>query len=189
MKIYTRTGDDGETGLFAGPRVAKDHPRIEACGTLDELNAALGHAVALGLPPEIARVLVQVQHELFALGAELSSPKPLACGLVLIGDAHVEVLEQAIDHFESNLAPLDQFILPGGTLSAAALHVARSICRRAERRVVSLRRTDPEGTADHLVRYLNRLGDLLFVVARCVNAAAGQADVKWAKPASRTNPK
>lgn len=187
MKIYTKTGDDGETGLFAGPRVAKDHPRIEACGTVDELNAALGHAVALDPPQEVAQLLVRVQHELFALGAELSSPQPQACGLVLIEDEHVVYLERTIDRFEAELPPLDQFILPGGSLASAALHLARSVCRRAERRVVSLRRAEPEGTADRLVRYLNRLGDLLFVLARSANAACGCGDVKWIKPPARYN--
>jgi cob(I)alamin adenosyltransferase len=182
MKIYTRTGDAGDTGLFAGPRVSKDHPRIEACGTVDELNAALGQARATAVPPDIDSVLCEAQHELFAIGAELASPDPQAHGLVLVLDEHVSTLEVAIDRFESELAPLREFILPGGTALAASLHLARSICRRAERRVVTLWRSEPDSVSDRVVRYLNRLGDLLFVMSRAVNAREGRGDVLWRKP-------
>jgi len=181
MKIYTKTGDDGETGLFAGARVPKDDPRIEATGSVDELNAILGVARARGLADEIDRVLARVQHELFALGAELATPDPVAAGTRLIGESHVRRLEQAIDEHEAHLEPLRQFILPGGTEAAAALHAGRSVCRRAERRLVTLRRLSPQPVASDLIRYLNRLGDLLFVLARRANAIAGTPDVNWNK--------
>ena len=181
MKIYTKTGDNGATGLFGGPRVAKDDPRIEACGAVDELNASLGVARTEGLPPEIDVLLARVQSELFDLGAELASPEPERLGTALVGSGHVAALEAAIDRFEAPLAPLRQFILPGGTREAAALHLARTICRRAERRIVTLSHRPGTAISPQLIVYANRLGDLLFVLARAVNAAAGQADVPWEK--------
>ena len=146
MKIYTKTGDSGETGLFAGPRVSKDDVRIEAFGTVDELNAALGLGRAAGLPAPLDQIVDQVQHELFALGAALATPDPVQAGTDLIGESNVERLEHLIDEHEAELAPLRQFILPGGHASAANLHVARSICRRAERRVVTLQNQSPQAT-------------------------------------------
>lgn len=181
MKIYTKTGDAGTTGVFAGPRVAKDHPRMEACGTVDELNAALGVARANGLPPEIDTIAARVQHELFALGAELGTPDPEASGTALLNEDHVTAIERAIDQFEATLAPLQNFILPGGTIGAANLHLARAVCRRAERCVVTLSREADGKIRGRAIVYLNRLGDLLFVLARAANAMAGEEDVVWEK--------
>jgi cob(I)alamin adenosyltransferase len=179
MKIYTKTGDSGETGLFAGPRVRKDSPRIEACGAVDELNAALGLARTESLPAEIDELLCRIQSELFDVGAQLATPDPASHGTILIKPQHGERLEAAIDRHDAALPPLKQFILPGGTRGAALLHLARSICRRAERRVVTLAAPPSENIAPEIIVYLNRLGDLLFVLARAVNAAAGVADVPW----------
>jgi cob(I)alamin adenosyltransferase len=180
MKIYTKTGDRGETGLFGGPRVRKDADRIEAYGTVDELNAALGLARSDGLPRETDELLERVQNELFSLGAELASPDPQRSGTALIGPAQVAELEQAIDQNELPLEPLQEFILPGGVRGAGCLHLARTICRRAERRLVTLAAAEP--VSAHLVEYLNRLGDLLFVLARVVNLRSGLADVRWKRP-------
>ncbi len=182
MTIYTRTGDGGETGLFAGPRVFKDHARVEAYGTVDELNCALGLARTCGHPEEIDALLCRIQRELFALGAELATPDPEASKMDLIRDQHVAALEAAIDRYEAQLPPLGQFILPAGSTASTFLHLARGICRRAERRVVSLCRTEPVRVSERTIRYLNRLGDLLFVLARVANAAANQPDMVWEKP-------
>ncbi len=184
MKIYTRTGDLGETGLFAGPRVGKDMPRIEVCGAMDELNAALAVARAETLDPDTDRILERVQHELFAMGAELATPDPAARGVQWIGREHVQCLEVDIDRRDSGLPPLSEFILPGGTRTAALLHLARAVCRRAERRLVSLIRHSEEPISLTLLAYLNRLSDLLFVLARAENARVGLADVAWRKPPS-----
>src|SRR5205809_3570575 len=138
MKIYTKTGDAGETGLFAGARVRKDDVRIEAYGTVDELNAVLGLARCEQLPTEIERTLERVQSELFSVGAELATPEPEKHGTALVGDTQITLLEQAIDNLEVGLPPLKQFILPAGSRGGALLHVARGVCRRAERRVVTL---------------------------------------------------
>jgi cob(I)alamin adenosyltransferase len=181
MKIYTKTGDAGQTGLFGGPRVAKDDPRIEAYGAVDELNAALGLARAEMLPTEIDTMLACVQNELFDLGAELATPDPAAHGMAVLGPPHFAALERAIDRHEAVLPPLREFILPGGCRGAAALHLARTICRRAERRLVTLVHASAEPISPNLVIYLNRLGDLLFVLARAANAAAGLPDVPWRK--------
>ncbi|MEN1678913.1 MAG: cob(I)yrinic acid a,c-diamide adenosyltransferase [Planctomycetota bacterium] len=183
MKIYTRTGDQGETSLFGGQRVAKDHDRIEAYGTIDELNAVLGVAqaelAAEGDPGELAPLLDRLQHQLFDLGAELAAPSPEKQGTDLLGDPQVEELESEIDRLEEKLPPLTQFILPGGTLAASHLHVARCVCRRAERLIVAL--GHHEAVRDTPIRYVNRLADLLFVVARVANQAAGRPDVPWQK--------
>lgn len=179
MKIYTKTGDDGETGLFAGPRVRKDDVRIEAYGAVDELNAFLGAARCQSLPDEVATVVAAAQHALFAVGAELATPEPEKHGMTLLAEAQVTAVEQAIDALEANLPPLTQFVLPAGTPAAAALHVARAVCRRAERRVISL--TASAEVSLRIVRYLNRLGDYLFVAARAANHAAGEPDVPWQK--------
>ena len=187
MKIYTKTGDTGETGLFAGPRVRKDDLRIEAYGTVDELNSLLGVCRTAQLPAEIDAVLKRIQDELFAVGAELASPHPDRHGLEVIDDPYIEALEREIDQFETNLEPLRQFILPGGAPAAAFLHMARTVCRRAERRVVTLAMAPVHPASPRLVRYLNRVGDLLFVLARAANHAAGVVDVPWTKPAAPTS--
>jgi cob(I)alamin adenosyltransferase len=182
MKIYTKTGDRGDTGLFGGPRVGKDSPRIEAYGTVDELNSVLGVARSEGVAAEVDGILAQIQNELFAVGAELATPKPEAHRVPTVGQDHIAALEAAIDGHEALLAPLDQFILPGGSKAAALLHLARTVCRRAERRLVALMRESEEPINDNLLVYLNRLGDLLFVLARATNQSAGAADVPWQKP-------
>lgn len=181
MKIYTKTGDSGQTGLFGGPRVDKDDPRIEAYGAVDELNAALGLVRVEQIPVEINALLARIQNELFDLGAELATPNPAVHHMAVVGQAHIETLEQAIDRHESALEPLREFILPGGSRASAELHLARTICRRAERRLVTLRRKSPTPVSPELIVYLNRLGDLLFVLARAVNAVDGIADVPWRK--------
>jgi len=185
MKIYTKTGDAGQTGLFGGPRVRKDDPRIEAYGAVDELNATLGLARTESLPPEIDELLARVQNELFDLGAELATPDPAAHGTATLGPTHIAALEGAIDRHEATLRPLKEFILPGGTRGAAVLHVARTVCRQAERRLVTLSQTPNERVSPQLIVYLNRLGDLLFVLARAVNGAAGMPDVPWRKSTPR----
>jgi len=183
MKIYTKTGDAGETGLFAGARVRKDDVRIEAYGTVDELNAALGLARSESLPLEIEQTLERVQSELFSVGAELATPQPEKHGLALIGDEHTAMLERAIDSLEAGLPPLRNFILPSGSRGGAVLHLARGICRRAERRVVSLANTPGTEISPRIIRYLNRLGDYLFVAARFANVEARAPEVPWQKPA------
>jgi cob(I)alamin adenosyltransferase len=181
-KIYTRTGDAGETGLFGGGRVGKDHPRVEAYGEVDELNAALGLARSIEPLPRIDEVLAPVQRDLFGLGALLATPDLEKMQQQLrkarIDDERIAQLERAIDDGESELEPLRAFILPGGTPKSAALHVARTVCRRAERRVIALA---GHGVAvpPIVVRYLNRLSDLLFVLARVANRRAGAAEVTW----------
>jgi cob(I)alamin adenosyltransferase len=183
MNIYTKTGDDGGTALFAGPRVGKDHPRIEAYGAVDELNAVLGVVRSEpSLPADIDALLAEIQHTLFSVGAELATPEPHKHGMTLVSPAQIEVLERAIDEHESRLAPLREFILPGGTPAAAALHVARTVCRRAERRIVALAQLSDVSISPHLVAWINRLGDLLFVLARSANCAAAVPDVAWRKP-------
>jgi cob(I)alamin adenosyltransferase len=181
MRIYTKTGDNGETGLFGGPRVPKDSPRIEAFGTVDELNAFVGVARAESLPVEIDELLARIQSELFDVGAQLATPDPAAHGTASIGPSRIAALEAAIDRFEATLEPLRQFILPGGTPGAAGLHVARAVCRRAERRIVALFYEPGIKVSGDLLVYLNRLGDLLFVLARAANSAAGHADVPWTR--------
>jgi cob(I)alamin adenosyltransferase len=182
-RIYTRTGDDGTTGLIGGRRVPKDDPRIDAVGTVDELNAALAPVrVELGrsetVPEDLETLLDTVQHRLFDIGAELATPSP-ATPSGAIEEIQVRQLEEAIDRYDSQLAPLREFILPGGAPLAAQLHLARAVCRRAERQVVALAGIDQ--VRPEVIRYLNRLSDLLFVAARATNAAAGVADVKWRK--------
>jgi len=183
MKIYTKIGDTGETGLFAGGRVRKDDARIEAYGTVDELNAVLGLARSEALPLEVEQTLMRVQSELFSVGAELATPEPEKHGTALVGDHHITLLEQAIDRMEGGLAPLKQFILPAGSRGACLLHVARGVCRRAERRVVTLANPPDLEISPRIIRYLNRLGDYLFVAARLANAEAKQAETKWERPA------
>ena len=177
MKIYTRTGDDGTTGLYGGARTRKDDPRVEAYGTVDETNAVIGLARACGLPREIEDVLAAVQSTLFDVGAALATPADRAASVPTVADRDVVVLEQAIDALEVRLEPLRTFVLPGGSEAAARLHVARTVCRRAERLVVAMSDHVPVDPA--IVRWLNRLSDLLFVQARFANHAAGVADVPW----------
>lgn len=180
MKIYTKTGDAGETGLFGGGRVPKDDSRVEAFGTVDELNAAIGLARSEALPAAVEGCLLRVQHELFALGAELATRDPQRHGTQLIAARQISALEREIDTLECDLPALQQFILPAGGRSVVLLHMARAVCRRAERRVVSLGLTD-ENLSPHLVPYLNRLGDYLFVAARFANHAAQAPEVTWQK--------
>jgi len=182
MKIYTKTGDEGETGLFGGPRVRKDAPRIEAYGTIDELNSVLGIARVYLAAGDIDTLLGGIQNELFALGAQLATPDPAAHDTSLVGPPQITSLEKAIDRFEAGLEPLKQFILPGGSPEASYLHLARTVCRRAERRLVTLARDSREPISGHLIVYLNRLSDLLFVLARAANHSAGCPDVPWTKP-------
>ena len=171
-KITTRTGDAGETGLGDGSRVSKDSPRVKALGDVDELNSAIGLMLAEEVPQALRDAFTQVQQDLLDLGGELSIP-----GHALLKPARVDALENAIETWNADLEPLKEFILPGGTRSAAAAHLARTICRRAERSVVALGRKDRVGDAAR--RYLNRLSDLLFVAGRTLNRAAGQNDVQW----------
>ena len=171
-KIYTRTGDDGTTGLADGSRVAKDAPRIEAIGAVDELNSALGVMLTEDLPENIRGTFTAVQHDLFDLGGELSVP-----GHAVMTPAHVTRLERDLDALNENLPGLKDFILPGGSRAAAAAHVARATCRRAERTLVTLQRE--ETIAPALAQYLNRLSDLLFVTARALNRHAKRDDVLW----------
>ena len=175
-KIYTRTGDAGSTGLGDGSRVAKENLRVESYGTVDETNSAVGVILGnAGVPAEIRRVLTEVQHDLFDLGGELCIP-----GHVMINASHVERLETELDALNENLPPLKEFILPGGGPAAAACHLARAICRRAERRCWSLARV--ESVSPEALKYLNRLSDLLFVMAR-VLARAGEGEVVWRRNA------
>lgn len=181
MKIYTKTGDKGDTGLFGGGRVPKDDPRVEAYGDVDELNAVLGMVRAVEIMPRIDEVIAPIQRDLFGLGALLATPKPEKVEEQLrkarIDDARIAELEAAIDDGEKELEPLTAFILPGGTPKSAALHVARTVCRRAERRVIALQHT--VAIPPIVVIYLNRLSDLLFVLARVANRRAGAAEVTW----------
>jgi len=171
-KIYTRTGDDGSTGLGDGTRVAKESARVEAYGTVDETNSAVGMVLgAPELPPEIARCLTEIQHDLFDLGGELCIP-----GHVMINAAHIARLEKELDGFNEGLPPLKEFILPGGGQAAAACHLARAVCRRAERRLWSLARV--EVVSPEALKYLNRLSDLLFVIARLL-ARGAAGEVVW----------
>jgi cob(I)alamin adenosyltransferase len=178
VKIYTRTGDTGDTSLFDGTRARKSDPRVDAYGEVDELNAWLGLSCASSLDPALTEELTHLQRDLFALGAQLADPADKIAARVTkaaLGDADVARLEQLIDRLEIELPPLRRFILAGGAPAGAALHVARTVCRRAERRIVSI---DP-AVAPVLIRYVNRLSDLLFALARAVNHRAGIADLEW----------
>lgn len=181
MKIYTKTGDSGDTGLFGGGRVSKDDPRVEAYGDVDELNSVLGMARSAEPMPRIDEVLVPIQRDLFSIGALLATPDHDKMQQHLtkarISDERIAELEHAIDACDRELEPLKAFILPGGTQKAAALHVARTVCRRAERRVIRLRREVE--IPQIVVVYLNRLSDLLFTLARLANTRAGAGEVTW----------
>ena len=177
-RIYTRTGDGGTTGLASGSRVAKDAPRIEAIGAVDELNSALGTLLAEALPDAARACLDNVQNDLFDCGGELSLP-----GHPIMTKAHVDRLERELDRLNAGLPPLKEFILPAGSRAAALAHMARAVCRRAERRLVSLSRK--QKIAPVLLAYINRLSDLLFVLARDLNRAAGRPDVPWQQGKNR----
>ncbi len=179
MKIYTKTGDTGETGLFGGGRVSKDDERVDAYGEVDELNATLGLARGFAPPPDVDALLQRLQDQLFTVGAELATPPgtKASAHIPRIQAEWVEAMEQAIDAFEAELPTMTHFILPGGSQASSALHLARTVCRRAERRVVPLLR---EGKVPAEVGvFLNRLSDLLFVLSRVANHRAGVPDVKW----------
>ena len=171
-KITTRTGDAGQTGLGDGTRVAKDSARVAALGDVDELNCAIGLVLAEEVPQDLRTALEQVQHDLFDLGGELSIP-----GHSILSEEQVQSLEKHLEAWNAKLAPLKEFILPGGSRAAACAHLARTVCRRAERTVVALGAKEPVG--EHVRRYLNRLSDLLFVAGRSLNRAAGRGDVQW----------
>lgn len=177
MKIYTKTGDGGETGLFGGTRVSKASARVASYGDVDELNSVLGLARVHPIDETRDALLAQVQSELFNLGAELAARPGKDIGVPRVGEPQVTVLERAIDDAESELEPLTSFVLPGGSAAAAHLHLARTVCRRAERALVGLSVQDE--VRPELVHYLNRLSDLLFVLARLANHRAGVVDVPW----------
>ncbi|MBU3741676.1 MAG: cob(I)yrinic acid a,c-diamide adenosyltransferase [Candidatus Kapabacteria bacterium] len=179
FRIYTKTGDDGTTGLFGGTRVHKDDLRIEAYGTVDELNAVLGIALTCDMPDNVRQELADISSTLFTLGADLATPldPPPTYAIPRMTADHVSKLERSIDAHDEVLEPLKAFILPGGTPAASYLHLARTVCRRAERCTVALARRDDIG--DHVVHYLNRLSDYLFTAARAVNHVAGVQDVPW----------
>lgn len=177
-KIYTRTGDKGTTGLGDGTRVPKTHARIEAYGAVDEANSAIGMVLAAGLPDDARQVLTRIQHELFDLGGELAVP-----GLRSITEAHIAQLEQDLDRFNEALPPLKEFILPGGGTAASACHLARAITRRAERRTWTL--AESETIANEVPQYLNRLSDLLFVIARVLARHEKGEEVLWKRNEAR----
>jgi cob(I)alamin adenosyltransferase len=180
VKVYTRRGDSGETDLFGGDRVSKDALRVEAYGAVDELNATLGPAASSSPHADVCELVQQIQSALFGLGAYLATPdadRREKSSAVPPGSEDIAALEAQIDAFEEELEPLRRFVLPGGTAAASAFHVARTVCRRAERRVVSLARKEEIDRA--ALCYLNRLSDLLFVMARLENRRAGVADVEW----------
>jgi cob(I)alamin adenosyltransferase len=171
-RIATRTGDRGETGLGDGTRVAKDSARIQALGDIDELNSCIGLVLAEKIPPGSRRVLLQIQHDLFDLGGEVCIP-----GHSMIAETQVRRLDEALAEWNAGLPALREFILPGGARAAALAHLARTVCRRAERSLVALRRAEPVG--ERALQYLNRLSDLLFVLGRTLNRAARRGDVLW----------
>ena len=179
-KIYTRTGDTGETGLGDGSRVPKDSQRVHALGEVDELNSAIGLLLAEELPGGVRAALCSIQHDLFDLGGEVCIP-----GHTSMSERQVTRLEALLDDYNRDLPPLKEFILPGGTRAASLAHLARTVCRRAERALVSLTRAEPVGTTAR--KYLNRLSDLLFVLGRVLNRAGGGSDVLWQR--EQTNEK
>jgi cob(I)alamin adenosyltransferase len=180
MKIYTKTGDSGDTALYRGGRVSKDDPRIQACGAVDELNSHLGWLRCQGLPPDLNKLLTRIQNDLFTIGADLATPaeavRPGDKVARLEGGAEL-FLEEAIDKMEEKLTPIRRFILPSGKPQATVAHIARAVCRRAERTVVTLARQ--KSVAEPVLVYLNRLSDFLFVMARYINDQAGVPDEFW----------
>jgi cob(I)alamin adenosyltransferase len=189
MRIYTKGGDQGQTGLFGGKRVPKSDARVKAYGDVDELNAVIGLCRAassssgLALPHEVSEMLAQLQDQLFTVGSELATPEPEKARMALptVQPEWAEAMEKLMDLIDAEVPPLREFILPGGTAAAAQLHVARTVCRRAERSAVELAEQDPEVPRRILI-YLNRLSDLLFMMARLTNHRAGVTDVAWRKP-------
>ncbi len=182
MKIYTKTGDNGETGLFGGERVSKDSLRIEAYGTIDELNSFLGLTITEVCDKSVKELLISIQNKLFVLGSDLATPineKTSKLSITRVPKKFYKDLEKSIDKFENKLEPLRNFILPGGTKSAAMLHICRTVARRAERRVVALNNTVKVG--QNIIIFLNRLSDLLFVLARYENKCQNVPDTKWNK--------
>ena len=171
-KIYTRTGDDGTTGLGDGSRINKDSLRVEAMGDVDELNSVIGIMMTESMPDTLGATLTLIQHDLFNVGGEICIP-----GYVILQQSRIDDLEQVIDSLNESLPPLKEFILPGGTKAAAYCHLARTVCRRAERKLVELHRN--EKVTDISLQYLNRLSDLLFVLCRTINKEAGVSDVLW----------
>lgn len=171
-RIYTRTGDDGTTGLGDGSRTGKDSLRVEAMGDVDELNAVIGILLTEPIPTELQHILIQIQHDLFDLGGEICIP-----GHAMVKAERIDALEQTLDRLNDQLQPLKEFILPGGSRAAAYCHLARTVCRRAERRLTRLCRAEPVTPIS--LQYLNRLSDLLFVMARTLNRQAGMPDVLW----------
>lgn len=171
-KIYTRTGDDGTTGLGDGSRINKDSLRVEAMGDVDELNSVIGLMMTEAVPSMLISPLTQIQHDLFNVGGEICIP-----GYVILQQSRIKDLEDLIDQLNESLTPLKEFILPGGTKTAAYCHLARTVCRRAERKLIELHRN--EKVTDISLQYLNRLSDLLFVMCRTINKAAGVSDVLW----------
>jgi cob(I)alamin adenosyltransferase len=178
-RIYTRSGDEGSTGLGGGQRVSKDAPRIEAYGTVDELNAFVGAAIAAGVAPDLVSTLETIQNDLFNLGADLCvlEEDKQKMSLPGIEQRQIDTLEQLLDRLTAELGPLENFILPAGTPAAAMLHVARTVCRRAERRVLTLASQEPVGSC--VVKYLNRLSDALFVMSRFENKLKGVSETYW----------
>ncbi|BAN22143.1 ATP--cobalamin adenosyltransferase [Caballeronia insecticola] len=178
-KIATRTGDDGTTGLGDGRRVSKDDARIEAIGDVDELNSCIGVLLCEPMPSDVRDVLTQIQNDLFSLGGELSIP-----GHSMIQESHLAQLDAWLEEYNATLPPLAEFILPGGSRAAALAHVARTVCRRAERAIVALGRVEAAGVNEAPRRYVNRLSDLMFVVARVLNRVDGGSDVLWRRAAA-----
>ena len=178
-KIYTRTGDDGSTGLGGGQRVPKDSPRIEAYGTVDELNSFIGVAIAVGIDDELAAMFKVIQNDLFHVGSNLCvlEADQKKFKMLTIGANHIKQLEKNIDKLQESLKPLENFILPGGSIGSAELHVCRCVCRRAEREILRLKNAEPIN--DFVLKYINRLSDLLFVMARYENLKKKVKDVLW----------
>ena len=179
MKIYTKTGDSGQTSLFGNTRVSKADPRVDAYGEVDEVNACLGAARAAGVDDDVAQAIESIQKDLFAVGSRLADPSARIAARVTkaaVKESDVERLEQTIDRLEAELPPLRRFILPGGSPAGSLLHLARTVCRRAERRVIAL---GPDATEPIIIVYLNRLSDLLFVMARAVNHRAKAPEIEW----------
>ena len=177
-KIVTRTGDAGTTGLGDGSRVTKDSLRIETMGQVDELNSMIGLLLTEEMPDDIRQAMLRIQHDLFDLGGELCMP-----GMSVIGEAHIGRLEDLVEQFNADLSPLKEFILPGGTRAAAVAHLARTVCRRAERCIVRLADTEP--VSDFARKYLNRLSDLMFILGRALNKVSGRQDVLWVQARNR----
>ena len=180
VKIYTKTGDSGETGLYGGQRVPKDNLRVETYGTIDELNAVLGLAGTQIADMEVCGILLRLQNELFEVGADIATPLERTNNVPRVRKDQIERLESEIDRFEEELKPLTNFILQGGTAGASYLHLARAVCRRAERHLVALERE--ESLNPEILQYVNRLSDHLFVLARLTNRRAGVEDIKWTRP-------